>query len=84
MVLRGAVYKTEKQRDKYRTLRHSMHKQTSKRLMYMVSVNPFLAISDDFVNVKGFRMVRKDRSYSIGGGLVLYTKENIEYKKGLI
>ena len=30
------------------------------------------SISDDFVNVKGFRMVRKDRSYSIGGGLVLY------------
>ena len=38
-------------------------------------------ISDDFVNVKGFRMVRKDRSYSIGGGLVLYIKENIEYKR---
>ena len=39
------------------------------------------SISDDFVNVKGFRMVRKDRSYSIGGGLVLYIKENIEYKR---
>ena len=81
MVLRGAVHKAEKQMDKYRTLRHSMLKQTSKRLMYMVSVNPFLTISDDFVNVKGFRMVRKDRSYSIGGGLVLYNKENIEYKR---
>ena len=39
------------------------------------------SISDDFVNVKGFRMVRKDRSYSIGGRLVLYIKENIEYKR---
>ena len=38
------------------------------------------SISDDLVNVKGFRMVREDCAYSIGGGLVSYINDNIEYK----
>jgi len=37
-------------------------------------------VHDDVVRVKGYQMIRKDRKYSAGGGIIVYIKNGINYK----
>ena len=34
-----------------------------------------------FISINGFQLKRKDRSYSAGGGLLLYTANGFNYKR---
>ena len=39
------------------------------------------SVSDEFLNIDGYQIVRKDRSYSHGGGLLLYIANHFQFKR---
>ena len=38
-------------------------------------------VHDDTLNIQGYRLVRRDRNYGAGGGIILYIKDGLNFKR---